>query len=314
MSELDALRREFAAEAVGPMIYRLLGRIVQANAPVYPPRLYSPSGVWDEGSIKDLLHDWMTDRLLQGRLELMLTSAANMGSLKAQLTNDLRQLIINRRRRDSAGNLYTRTAKMLRDDPAFESIDQAKASRRQWRLAGSEVGFPTPLDLSDLVRIAFQLSDDELAVIRYGPYSLKSSPILREPALKNFLSHLLAEAGGTLDPATIADVMAHRFALHRHSEVELEERLEAAQEPVEARIETQEAADAALRQLRLSDLEALAALVSADMVVSQAAASLGCSEGRISGARDRLGAAISELADSEEEALAVLRIVLESLF
>jgi hypothetical protein len=48
---------------------------------------------------------------------------------------------------------------------------------------------------------------------------LKSSPILREPKLREFLVHLLGRADGALDQATIAEVMRRRFGL---SEIEVD--------------------------------------------------------------------------------------------
>lgn len=312
--ELEILRREFADQGIGPDLYRLLGRIVRANVVSYPPAIYSPAGVWDENSLRDLLHDWIADRLLRGHLEAMLASASHVGSLKAQLSTSIRQLVINRRRRDSAGNLYKRTVEMLKKDADFEPVGEGTTAHRQWRLVGSSVGEPSLLRLGELTRIAYELGDDDLGVVRYGASSLKSSPILRDPGLKRFIVHVLLRAEGTLDATRLAQVQQQRFSLQRETQVELSERLNSGEPPVDLRVAATDAAEAVKVQLRLEDIEALAALANADWVVSRAAAQLGCSEGRISGARGRAASLISEYAENEEEARAIVRILFESLF
>jgi hypothetical protein len=315
MNDLDLLRHEFNSDReIGPQLYELLWRIVRAIASQYPPAIYSQSGSWDEPTLRDLLHDWIAQRLLRGDLEILLNSAPDQRRLEAQLVTSLRQLLINGRRRDSALNLYKRTLAMLQDDVDFEPMDTATAPIRQWRLVGTDHTHPAAATLKDLVRIAYELSDEDLAVERWGSHSLKSSPILRQNQLQRFLMHLFGKADGTLNAIRIADVMQHRFSLARQRLVELPETLSANDPPVDLRIAAGDVAQSILSTLRPQDHEALLALQNADWVVSRAAEALGSSEGRVSGARDRLAARISDYADDEQEAREILRIVLESLF
>lgn len=313
-SELDQLREEYRRERVGERLYGLLGQLVKATAPVYPPAIYAPSGVWDQSTLTDLLHDWIAKRLLRGDLELMLAGAASVGSLKAQLGTSLKQLIINGRQRDSATNLYRRTLDLLRKDSAYQTVGHAEAAQQQWTLTDEPMTEPSPLTLSELVAAAHQLTDEQLQVIRFGANSLKSSPILRKDALKTFTSHLLANAEGTLTMTRIADVQQHRFALIRQSPAELTEDIRDEKTPVELQVLAASAARAVLQQLQLRDIEALIALAHNNGIVSRAAAELGCSEGKIASARDRLAAEVAQFATSEQEAHEILRIFLESLF
>jgi hypothetical protein len=151
-------------------------------------------------------------------------------------------------------------------------------------------------------------------VIRFGASSLKSSPILRKDQLKTFTSYLLANAEGTLTMTRIADVQQHRFALIRQSSAELTEDIRDEQTPVELQVLAASAARAVLQQLQLRDIEVLTALAHNDWIVSRAATELGCSEGKIAGARDRLAATVAQFATSEQEAHEILRMLLESLF
>src|SRR5262249_41248294 len=75
----------------------------------------------------------------------------------------------------------------------------------------------------DLVQIACELNDDELQGVRYGPFSQKLSPILRDPQLRKFLSHLMKLAQGSLTVGTIIDVMRFRFSLPTEEHTELDE-------------------------------------------------------------------------------------------
>ena len=312
--ELDLLRAEFRQRRIGPALYALLGRIVAGVAPVYPPAIYAPSGTWDQASITDLLHDWIGTRLLRGDLEAMLASAASMQSLRAQLAASLRQLVINGRQRDSAINLYLRTVDLLRDDEAFRTVGEGTPAHRQWTVAADPRSEPSTMTLNALIAVAYVLSDMELKVIRYGAHSLKSSPILRAGELKRFVEHLLAGAQGTLDATRIAEVQQHRFSLLRQPAAQLAVELDSGQPPVELQVLAADAAEAVLRGLRVEDIEAIRALEQAGWVVSRAAEMLDCSQGRISAARDRVAAAAAAHASSEEEAVATLKIVLESLF
>jgi hypothetical protein len=96
-------------------------------------------------------------------------------------------------------------------------------AERQWTVAASDTAHTSSSSASELVQTAFELTDDELQVVRYGPFSQKLSPILREDGLRHFLVHLLGRAGGTLTVDTIIEVMRHRFSLSIDEEIEIDD-------------------------------------------------------------------------------------------
>jgi hypothetical protein len=227
-ADLEQLRREHTERVIGPELKRLLDRVVRATAPAYPPAEYSDARTWDSQALADALQDWVEVRLLRrGDLSKMLTRAPSLAALRGALTRSFEQFLANRRRRTSATNLYQRTTKMLREkSERFARIGRAARSHEQlWTVAeqAETTRAPSRLSVAALVAIAAELSDDDLEVVRYGPASLKSSPILREPKLCEFLAHLLVRAEGALDQATIADVMRRRFGLFELEEVALED-------------------------------------------------------------------------------------------
>jgi hypothetical protein len=220
---LEELRDEHAEQVIGPKLRKLCEDVVRATARTYPPAEYSDAGVWNRESLEDALHSWAEVRLLgRGDLSKMLARAANLGSFRGMLTRSFEQFLLNRRPPSAVANLYSRTTKMLRDDDAFAEVGKSAASGEQlWTLKrGSEQ--PAASSLRDLVALAFELDDKQLAVVRYKPESDYESPILRKPKLKEFLVHVLGGAGGALDQATIGEVMARRFDLATVKFVELE--------------------------------------------------------------------------------------------
>jgi hypothetical protein len=312
-SEIDVLRREHRSEGIGPQIYAVLQEVVRATAVRYPPRIYGESSSWDEGTLSELLHEWTAERLLRGDLSMMLTSASSIEALRAQLGTSLKQLIINRRRRDSAGNLYRRTLAILKEDDRFVQAAPGSPHHASWAIAEDAEHTPSKLDLRSLVRVAFELSDDELEVVRYGPQSLKSSPILRKPQLERFLLHLLEGAGGSLTPTQIAQVMQHRFSLVREQQVALDAELRSP-EMIELRIESDELAAAALAQLAEDEVARIRVLAENDWDPRVAASASEESEGALRATAVRLSALVAENADEEDQAIEVLGKVCESLF
>ena len=228
-TDIQNLRQEHADHVIGPELEHLLARVVRATARAYPPAEYSDAGVWDSAALADALQDWVEIRLLsRGDLSKMLLRYQSVGALRGALTRSFEQFLTNRRRRTSATNLYQRTTKMLREDSdSFAKLGRADRSHEQlWTLAAGPATEPSRLEAPALVAIASQLSDEELEVVRYGHTSLKSSPILRERKLREFLVHLLDRADGAIDQATIAEVMRRRFGLFELQAVALEAEVE----------------------------------------------------------------------------------------
>lgn len=312
MNGLEALRTEHEAEVIGPTLARLLARVATATAKTYPPA-YSPSGSWNDEAIEDALQGWTEDRLLRRKdLAKLLAGARSEGALRAGLTTSLGQYLTNNRRRSAVTNLYKRMGTMLRDDDAFEPLGAGgTASDRPWTVAAAPSTRPSGLAEDVLVRLAFELSDEDLKVVRYGPHSLKESPILRKPALRRFLLHMLEGAGGTLTPADLIDVIRRRFNLVEPEDVEIEAAAE-----VEA-------------PARGAEVEAVAASVIArmgrercELIVSQeqhddpvaAAAAVGVGPEAMKRALSETLALVAEHAADAEEARAIYKAVVERLF
>lgn len=316
VSDLERLRDEHARADIGPDLLDLLDRIVRATAPSYPAREYSDAGVWNREALEDARQDWFTTRLLgRGDLTVMLKSAATVGSLRGMLTRSFGQFLTNRRRRTSATNLFQRTVKALRADSKFSSVGSSRTVGDQlWTLTAGSSSELTTVTLEELVKAAWELDDDALQVVRYGPYSLKSSPILREPSLVHFLEHLLQCAGGATATADLFHVMRHRFNLIALPPAELDEGIVASDIAPPAQVEQSEIARSVLSRLDIPRTAVLREFEHNDGDLRVTARALGLPIHSVTSAVDEVMAMISEYADTADDAAAVYTRLIESLF
>lgn len=314
MASLEQLRAEHREHVVGDGIADLLERVVSSTAPTYPAA-YADAGVWNPAALEDLLQDWVEKRLLgRGDLTVMLRTAHSLPALRAALTTSLRQFLANRRRRSSASNLFKRTQQMLEAEDDFLVVGAAvRPAEQQWTTKAARAAAPCTRSLRERVQVAFELSDEDLEVVRYGAASLKSSPILRAPALRRFVAHLLDRADGTLSLAEIAEVMRRRFNLVEVESVQLDEALAAPEASPVLAVTVADAAESVISQFDGDALATLAAL-NGSKTMTEAAERAGWSRARLSSQADRVVALIAESAEDPDEASAIYQAIIESLF
>ena len=202
---------------------------------------------------------------------------------------------------------------MLRSDPDFQALPGTVRSHRQlWTRTSDPQSEPSRLTRAARLKLAAELSDEDLAVIRYGPLSLKSSPILREPALKLFLLHLLGGVGA-LSPADIMDIVRRRFALPEPQAIELTEDLQLPVTAIhDAAVERTITLSVAAR-LGARRAELLAALVEHEDFKAAGAAT-DTDEATVRRAYMEMVAMVDDEAIDAEEARRICGLTLETLF
>jgi hypothetical protein len=312
MHILEDLREDYRRNGIGNLLHDLLSRIVWSTVREYPASDYSPDRTWNQTACEDVLNDWIEGRLWgRSDLQRMLASAVTPQLLRAALTTSLRQHLTNKRKRSIASNLYKRIRTMLRDDPAFAVASTAKGGQQRWTLAGQSASVSV-LALHQLVGIACELNDDILEVVRYGPFSQKLSPILRDPKLREFLVHLLGHAQGSLSLGTVIDVMRARFSLPTEEETTLDDSLPAAGLDPAATASANSGARSVVARLNLEGASILAAYFAAGGKFPEAARLCGHPVERIREAVHGAFELICDASNSVEEANAVMEAV-ESL-
>jgi hypothetical protein len=314
-AEFDALSQEHAQSVIGPALADLLARIVRATAVMYPPTEYADGDQWTPEALDDLLQDWLTDRLVgRGHLAAMMAMSTSTSVLRAALTTSLSQFLANRRRRTSAANLFKRSQILLEGSHDFKAVITAsKPADVFWTLKGAGAVVPSSKTLAELVATAHELTDADLEVVHYGPISLKSSPIMREPQLLRFLIHVLSTSDGALSLRTIAEVINHRFNL-------VEPRVEALDQTLSAEapdpVRHAETADAARRAIARLGRERLNLMreVNRSESIEEAAKKLGINPRTASKRLKEAITIVSDYAESIEEARDIYRLIAESLF
>lgn len=310
---LESLRREHEDMGIGPQLDDLLRRIVRATAQVYPPSEYSRAKVWNQEALDDVLQDWVSERLF-GRNDLwaMLSTAASLPVFRRALSTSLSQMIVNHREKGSAANLFKRSHRILQSDPEFVRVTRGPSSAAElWTLARTSRSAPSEQPIAALAAIAWELSDDALEVVRYGPTSLKSSPILREGALRRFLAHLLANADGSLELRQIVDVMRRRFNLMVPIDAQLSDQLANSSLTPLQRVEIDDLTSSVLARLGSDSVRVLQRLVAHDGHVAQTAEELGVKGIHVVGVLREIMTAIAEYAESYDEAKAVYDRLIE---
>lgn len=313
---LDDLIREYEGDGFGPQLGELVDRVVRATAPKYPALEYSDASVWNKQAFEDARNDWLERRLVgRGDLGKMLRQANSLSQLRAALTTSFGQFLTNRRPRSSAANLYKRTNDMLREKSAvFAKVGSSSRSGAQmWTLASAPREERSRLDIDALVAITRSRSDEELAVVRYGEESLKSSPILRAPELEAFLTYLLEAAEGALDLGTMAEVMRERFELWEFEPVEFQAAFAGEAPAGDRPVEVEAAAQSVFLRLSPQAGRMLLAVDDADGEFEPAADALGCGVGEVFAAVDETLAMVAGYASDPDEGRATYERLKELL-
>ncbi|MDQ6768882.1 MAG: hypothetical protein M3Z54_02720 [Gemmatimonadota bacterium] len=307
--DIAILRDEYSRVGVGRALQRLLGRIVLSTVQLYPPAEYSPDGTWESAACEDVLNDWVFERLLtRGDLAVMLGSTETVQQLRAACTTSLRQFLTNRRRRSIASNLYKRIRDMLVTDKVFIVVQPSmNPADTTWTVADAPAAELSGLSPRELMRVANRLSDEDLQVVHYGPFSQKLSPILRKPRLKLFLTHLLKNSEGALPISAILDVFRFRFMLVDATEQSLTDDVpDEYSDPTDA-VSNHIAAESVVMRLNSHEVHVIREYFRQEGHVRQTSHDVGIAEDGISATVRRVFEMITELAESADEAHAIRR-------
>jgi hypothetical protein len=304
VTSMEALRDEFARLGVGESIHALLAVIVVSTVRDYPATEYSNGSEWDRSNCEDVLHDWIAERLWGRRdLETMLAAVETVGHLRAMLTTSLRQHLINKRRRSIALNLYKRADSILRTDAGFVvAADSPRSAEQRWTTRDNPSRDRSQASVRELYAIVSKISDEEFNVVRYGPFSQKLSPILRNPDLRRFLDLLLRNANGSLSLSTMVEVMRHRFSLPLDRETDLDDALLDDLQAAPSITLNRGVAESVIRRLEFEEAIALAAYFkhSGDFAIASASSNL--SQTQVEQSVAKAFGMICELSETVEEA------------
>lgn len=185
-------------------------------------------------------------------------------------------------------------------------------SEERWGLANDDAQASSSNAQLDLLEIASELTDDDLEVVRYGPFAQKLSPILRDPKLRQFLLHLLTRAGRSLTLNEMIEVMRLRFSLPTDEVIQLDEGLSSPKASPADEATLRLGARDLISRLTPDEASVLEGYFRSGGVFSDAARSSGGDVQRIRNVVHRALSMICEYSDSEDEARTLMQTV-ESL-
>jgi hypothetical protein len=297
---------------VSPALYSFLRRVVTALARGggLAPAL-SPTGAWDEDAFDEVLHEWLSDRLLPGGLARAFEVCTSPGALSRYLERALRNWLVSKSRSRHHPRLLVRTRTVLKEDSEFRAFVEASTPADEWwglHLWDS----PTPYQGtdSDLVKWAFSIG--EFAPLRYTAGSRLADPVISNADLRRFLKGVLEAAGALLTLRHFDIALRERFAYAYDQEPQPLSRIddEAGEvTPVDV-IEVEATAREVLIELTSRQVAMLRGRVSEGLGLEQLASRHSVSRGTVDNELRRAAAAIRThlLDDSRAEE------VLETLF
>lgn len=189
----------------------------------------------------------------------------------------------------------------------------ADVANQSWTLRSQPTRELSSSSTEELVRLSWEVSDADLGVVRYGPFSLKSSPILRAAGLHAFLIHLLSRSDGALSLGAIAAVMRQRFNLWEFRTAELADVVASEEFADLSAVEDADLARSVVARLGKDAGDALRAFHETKSL-REAGVRLRIPTARV---REHVCGAmrlIADLADTSEEGNRVYELVVESLF
>lgn len=193
------------------LVYRLVGETVRGHG--FPP----PPGKtrWDEESVTEAAHDFVSDHLLgKRRLDSLMLRARDEVGFETLLRTTILNFFRDRGRATARGALIRRLGSLLHEEDGFR-LWQEGASRfgrdSFWGLAEWDNPLPFSDDPASLVPKAWAIPG--IRIVRWRESSTRRSPASDRESLLVFLRGLFEAAEGTMTVPDVAEVAAHRFSL-----------------------------------------------------------------------------------------------------
>jgi|GEM_PF-2385659 len=159
-----------------------------------------------DDAVWELVDEFFVER---GRavVTMLLAQALDDDSLGRLLRRSLRNWLIDQVRKTDRGALRRRLERLIKEDDRFEEVPGGQPGAGRWRLAGSD-GQPAGPPLAGLRAAARAVRD-----VRVPPWTgqERRAPAADEPSLGRIMLAVLTEAGGSLEPGTVAAVFADRL-------------------------------------------------------------------------------------------------------
>lgn len=191
----------------------------------YKAALYSPTGVWDDAGITDVVTDFLLDRGIgKGAVLAALQRANNTAGVVRYLETAVHHFAISERVRTVSGNIFHRLADVLASDPELGRLG-ALGSRPAYGDATWRAAPPPVLGEGDL-REAQRHFPSDVGTTEYH-HGARQSPGVASDDLRRIARALIRGTGRLMTAGQIMRSLEARFEL-RGDGSEPEEGLDAA--------------------------------------------------------------------------------------
>lgn len=254
---IEELRTEFGANGLDGWLWEwlLLTLSMYARGRLagrYRPGLYSPSGKWDSEGVRDLVHDFLVERVIKkGLISRALLITDTTRACIRYVEKAFHRFVISERGQGVERNIYHRLLDVLAEDPELRPLAGAGPSAAY----GDERWSDEPPSRADeTVLIAAERYIPEDADTTYYRSETRRSPVLGNEALRTIARALIRGTGCLLTASQILRVITRRFNL---------------QEGLGARIADTEDTLCRLPSGQLDPLEAMVAQETAEQLLEQ---------------------------------------------
>ena len=323
--DLSQFTHEYASQGLGEMLYGFICGIVGTVCPVYPPRIYSPNGVWDEDAIDEVCQEFTLHKLIKaGNLEHHLYASENTLHLGSMIKRDLRQFLINSARRTAYIRLRKRAHTVLGANSVFKSIS-GPGDYEIWSLVGRDTA-EIEQELGNVIRAMWSVPLPP--AIRYRLDSKKESPLISSRNLELLLTETFTLIDKGISFSLLTEAIRYRLNLlddeiaslndflssSDGNDMELAEVVEETTPNIELDIETMELAVHLLDQFTVRQRRVLAAYIGLlDPNQAAIARYLGISVGTVNQELQAITKSIRAICTSPDEAVPVMQHLAELL-
>ena len=213
---ISDLRREFAASALQGYLWELISEALwlfgkTRIATRYNPRIYSPTGSWDEEGLVDLVNDFIVHRGIEkGAILAALQRADNTSGFVYYLESAFRNFAISQRVRTIADNLYRRLIDALADDPQLAPL-AGMGTRAAYGLATWQNDPPACLEEGDM-QVAMRSFPKDVQTLSYES-DQRQSPLLAVDELRRIAHAVIGGIGKLVTARQLMLLIKMRYSI-----------------------------------------------------------------------------------------------------
>ncbi|MFL5614808.1 MAG: hypothetical protein ACJ796_14190 [Gemmatimonadaceae bacterium] len=246
------LRDEFASNDVRGWIWEWLHKHLTQHTTNrirgrYKATAYSPSGVWDDASVSDLVSGFIIERgIMKGAVARAISGASDTLAALKYLEVSFTRYVTSERPRSLSRNIFDRLRDVLDQQPDFIRL-AGVPPHSYYGLADWEDD-PPPTASDELLRNAARFVPQDIGWVNYET-GTRQSPGISSHDLERVVRSLLTGLDRLLSPRQMMTILEERFPLRDEISAATSATLEAIPGSVQDPLEAVEANDLAARAL-----------------------------------------------------------------